>query len=74
MMVPTVSCVKRISPVGLVLLKGLMEQYKLFYSYLKNKIGSKSLVSHILCGRRSLTISHINALSSPFNLKPALFL
>lgn len=61
-------------PVGVALLKTLMEQHKLSYSDLKNEIGSKSLVSHILCGRRSLTISHIKALSSRFNLRPEWFL
>ncbi|EAX4621794.1 helix-turn-helix domain-containing protein [Salmonella enterica subsp. arizonae] len=61
-------------PVGVALLKTLMEQYKLSYSDLKNEIGSKSLVSHILSGRRSLTISHIKALSSRFNVRPEWFL
>ncbi|EAW9499151.1 helix-turn-helix domain-containing protein [Salmonella enterica] len=61
-------------PVGVALLKTLIEQHKLSYSDLKNEIGSKSLVSHILNGKRSLTISHIKALSSRFNVKPEWFL
>lgn len=61
-------------PVGVALLRTLIDQYKLSYSDLKNEIGSKSLVSQILSGQRSLTIAHIKALSSRFGVKPEWFL
>ncbi|EHK0699973.1 helix-turn-helix domain-containing protein [Salmonella enterica] len=61
-------------PVGVALLRTLIDQHKLAYSDLKNEIGSKSLVSQILSGQRSLTISHIKALSDRFGVKPQWFL
>lgn len=61
-------------PVGVALLRTLMNQHHLSYADLKNEIGSKSLISQILSGKRSLTINHIKALSSRFNLKPEWFL
>lgn len=61
-------------PVGVALLRTLIDQHKLSYSDLKEEIGSKSLVSQILSGQRSLTISHIKALSERFGVKPQWFL
>ena len=61
-------------PVGVALLRTLIDQHKLTYSDLKDEIGSKPLVSQILSGQRSLTISHIKALSARFDLKPQWFL
>lgn len=61
-------------PVGVALLRTLIDQYQLSYSDLKNEIGSKSLVSQILSGQRSLTITHIKALSDRFGVKPQWFL
>jgi len=61
-------------PVGVALLRTLIDQHKLTYSDLKEEIGSKSLVSQILSGQRSLTISHIKALSARFGVKPQWFL
>lgn len=61
-------------PVGVALLRTLIDQYKLSYSDLKDEIGSKSLVSQILSGQRSLTIAHIKALSARFGVKPEWFL
>lgn len=61
-------------PVGIALLRTLIDQYNLSYSDLKEEIGSKSLVSQILSGQRSLTISHIKALSDRFGVKPQWFL
>ncbi|PQQ42295.1 helix-turn-helix domain-containing protein [Photorhabdus luminescens] len=55
-------------------LRVLMDQYRLSYSDLKEEIGSKSLVSQILSGKRSLTIAHIKALSKRFNVRPDIFL
>ncbi|EPS2709492.1 helix-turn-helix domain-containing protein [Cronobacter turicensis] len=61
-------------PVGVALLRTLIDQHKLSYADLKQEIGSKSLVSQILSGQRSLTISHIKALSARFGVKPQWFL
>lgn len=61
-------------PVGVALLRTLIDQHQLSYSDLKNEIGSKSLVSQILSGQRSLTISHIKALSQRFGVNPQWFL
>ncbi|MER2474883.1 helix-turn-helix domain-containing protein [Photorhabdus laumondii] len=61
-------------PTGVAALRVLMDQYRLSYSDLKEEIGSKSLVSQILSGKRSLTIAHIKALSKRFNVRPDLFL
>lgn len=57
---------------GVALLKVLMEQYDLGVADLP-EIGSKSLVSRILSGNRSLTRKHIKALSQRFGISPALF-
>ncbi|NUU68566.1 helix-turn-helix domain-containing protein [Enterobacteriaceae bacterium BIT-l23] len=61
-------------PSGVALLRTLIDQYQLSYSDLKNEIGSKPLISQILSGQRSLTISHIKALSKRFGVKPQWFL
>lgn len=61
-------------PVGVALLRTLIDQYNLSYADLKEEIGSKSLVSQILSGKRSLTITHIKALSARFGVKPEWFL
>ena len=50
-----------------------MNQHNLTLSDFKTEIGSKSLVSMILNGKRNLTKDHIAKLSSKFNLDPALF-
>lgn len=55
------------------LLKVLMSQHHLKGEDLKNEIGSKSLVSMILNGKRKLTTEHIQALSDRFNISPSLF-
>lgn len=60
-------------PVGVALLRTLIDQHKLSYADLKEEIGSKSLVSQILSGHRSLTIAHIKALSARFGVKPEWF-
>ena len=51
----------------------LINQHHLTLSDFKNEIGSKSLVSMILNGKRNLTKEHIEKLSRKFNLDPALF-
>lgn len=55
------------------LLRVLMSQYHLKGEDLKNEIGSKSLVSMILNGKRKLTADHIQALSNRFHISPSLF-
>jgi HTH-type transcriptional regulator/antitoxin HigA len=54
-------------------LRLLIDQYSLSSSDLKEEIGSKSLVSMILSGKRSLTKDHIYRLSERFNLDPSVF-
>ncbi|ASX26953.1 helix-turn-helix domain-containing protein [Candidatus Williamhamiltonella defendens] len=61
-------------PTGVAVLRVLMDQYHLKQTDLKNEIGSKSLVSQILNGKRSLTIAHIRALSARFNVRCELFI
>ncbi|MEK7991103.1 MAG: helix-turn-helix domain-containing protein, partial [Thiotrichaceae bacterium] len=51
----------------------LMEQHNLTATDLQDEIGSKSLVSMILNGKRSLTREHITKLSRRFNISPAIF-
>lgn len=61
-------------PTSVAALRVLMDQHGLSYSDLKEEIGSKSLISQIFSGTRSLTIAHIKALSERFNVRPDLFL
>ncbi len=55
------------------MLRHLIAQYGLKMSDLKEEIGSKSLVSLILNGKRSLTKEHIANLSKRFSVSPSLF-
>lgn len=59
---------------GVAALRVLIDQYNLKQTDLKNEIGSKSLVSQILSGKRSLTIHHIRALSARFNVRSRVFI
>ncbi|KMJ46335.1 XRE family transcriptional regulator [Xenorhabdus khoisanae] len=61
-------------PTGVAALRVLMDQHGLSYSDLQNEIGSKSLISQIFSGKRSLTIAHIKALSERFDVRPDIFL
>ena len=54
-------------------LKVLMNQHNLTLVDFRDEIGSKSLVSMILNGKRNLTKEHITKLSKRFKLNPALF-
>ena len=54
-------------------LRVLIDQHNLTLTAFKNEIGSKSLVSMILNGKRNLTKEHIAKLSKRFNLNPAIF-
>jgi HTH-type transcriptional regulator/antitoxin HigA len=54
-------------------LRVLMSQHQLTLVDFKDEIGSKSLVSMILNGKRNLTKEHITKISKRFNLNPAIF-
>ena len=58
---------------GVATLRTIMDQYQLKADDLKDLIGGKSLVSMILNGSRKLTREHIQALSSRYNISPAVF-
>ncbi|SQD78277.1 helix-turn-helix domain-containing protein [Moritella yayanosii] len=58
---------------GVATLRVLMDQYQLKADDLKDVIGGKSLVSMILNGTRKLTKEHIQAISTKYNISPALF-
>jgi HTH-type transcriptional regulator/antitoxin HigA len=59
-------------PADLALLKVLMDQYDLGTADLP-EIGSKSMVSRVLSGTRSLNKNHIRNLSKRFQVDPGLF-
>jgi len=61
-------------PAGLAVLRTLIDQYQLTLSDFANEIGSKSMVSRVLSGERQLTLNHIKALASRFNISPAAFI
>lgn len=49
-----------------------MEQHDLRQNQLP-EIGTQSVVSEILAGKRDLTVTHIRGLSERFGLSPAVF-
>jgi len=57
---------------GVDLLRFLMRQHGLRQGQLP-EIGSQSVVSEILAGKRELTVSHIRGLSERFGVSPAAF-
>lgn len=57
---------------GVAVLRLLMDQHQLSGADLP-ELGSRSLVSKILKGERSLTRKHIEALSERFGISPSLF-
>lgn len=59
-------------PADLSMLRLLMDQHNLGTADLP-EIGSKSMVSRVLSGERSLNKNHIKALSERFNIDPGLF-
>ena len=59
-------------PADLAMLRLLMDQHGLGTADLP-EIGSKSMVSRVLSGKRSLTKKHIQALSERFGINPGLF-
>lgn len=52
----------------------LLEANQLKQSDLEKEIGSQSVVSEILSGKRSLTVGHIKRLSERFKVSPSLFI
>ncbi|NIH11439.1 MAG: helix-turn-helix domain-containing protein [Serratia symbiotica] len=61
-------------PTGVAALRTLMDQHGLKAADLIDELGSKSNVSNILSGRRALTVKHIKALASRFNVPADLFI
>ena len=59
-------------PADLVMLRVLMDQHNPDTADLP-EIGSKSMVSRMLSGERSLNKKHIQALSLRFDINPGLF-
>lgn len=59
-------------PADLAALRVIMDQHNLGTADLP-EIGSKSMVSRVLSGERSLSKKHIAALSDRFNISPSLF-
>lgn len=59
-------------PSDIAMLRSLMEQYGLTGNDLP-EIGSKSMVSKVLSGKRELSRSAIEQLCQRYNLKPAMF-
>lgn len=59
-------------PSDLVMLRVLMDQHNLGTGDLP-EIGSKSMVSRVLSGERSLNKKHIRALADRFQISPSLF-
>ena len=59
-------------PADLAMLRLLMDQHRLGTADLP-EIGSKSMVSRVLSGERSLNKNHIKALSQRFNISPSAF-
>lgn len=59
-------------PSDLAMLRLLMDQHQLGTADLP-EIGSKSMVSRVLSGERSLNKNHIKALSDRFHVSPSLF-
>ena len=59
-------------PADLAMLRLLMDQHDLGTADLP-EIGSKSMVSRVLSGKRSLNKKHIQALAERFGINPGLF-
>ena len=55
-------------------MKFFMDQNGFKQKDLVGVVGSKSTVSEILSGKRSLTLQQIRSLANKFNVKPATFI
>ncbi|HEX4503115.1 MAG TPA: helix-turn-helix domain-containing protein [Scandinavium sp.] len=60
-------------PSGVAMLHTLINQYQLTLSDFP-EIGSKSMVSRVLNGKRKLTLEHAKKLSKRFGISPAMFI
>lgn len=60
-------------PGGIAVIRTLMDQYGLTLSDLP-EIGSKSMASRVLSGKRKLTLEHAKKLATRFGISPALFI
>lgn len=65
---------ENVSDGGIAVLRTIMDQYSLKAADLESELGSKSNVSNILNGRRSLTVHHIKALSERFHVPAEMFI
>lgn len=63
----------KLKTTGVNVLKYFMEQHNLKQTDLP-EIGSQSIVSEILHGKRKLNINHIKALAKRFNVSPDVFI
>lgn len=61
-------------PQELAMLRVIMDQHGLNQSSFKEEIGSSSLVSMILKGKRKLTLEHMKALAKRFGLPVSAFI
>ena len=64
---------QRSIPTGVAVLHTLMSQYGLTQSDFP-EIGSKSMFSRVLNGKRKLTLEHAKKLSKRFGISPAMFI
>jgi HTH-type transcriptional regulator/antitoxin HigA len=55
-------------------LRFLMDQHGLTHRDLRSELGSESLVSLILSGKRNLTVPHMHALAKRFHVPAAVFI
>ncbi|MDX6040774.1 helix-turn-helix domain-containing protein [Scandinavium lactucae] len=60
-------------PVGVAVLHTLINQHNLTLSDFP-EIGSKSMVSRVLNGKRKLTLEHAKKLAKRFDISPAMFI
>ncbi|MFJ3458189.1 type II toxin-antitoxin system HigA family antitoxin [Scandinavium goeteborgense] len=60
-------------PIGVAVLRTLMSQHNLTLSDFP-EIGSKSMVSRVLNGKRKLTLMHAKKLAKRFGISPAMFI
>ena len=70
---PEFDAMAQAMPGGIAVIRTLMDQYGLTLSDLP-EIGSKSMVSRVLSGKRKLTLEHAKKLATRFGISPALFI
>ena len=70
---PEFDAMAQAMPGGIAVIRTLMDQYGLTLADLP-EIGSKSMVSRVLSGKRKLTLEHAKKLATRFGISPALFI